>query len=210
MTDTGTQPVIVGVLVSGNGTNLQSIIDRIESGGLLARVACVISNKADAFALERARRHSIPAIHLDHKQFNNREAYDAALVAALEAHNVELVVLAGFMRILTPVIIDAFPNRILNIHPALLPAFPGLHAQQQALDYGVKVSGCTVHFVDAGCDTGPIIIQAVVPVMEGDTEDSLSRRIHKEEHRIYPEAIQLYAQRRLSFEGRCVRIAPAD
>lgn len=210
MTDTGTQPVIVGVLVSGNGTNLQSIIDRIESGGLLARVACVISNKADAFALERARRHSIPAIHLDHKQFNNREAYDAALVAALEAHNVELVVLAGFMRILTPVIIDAFPNRILNIHPALLPAFPGLHAQQQALDYGVKVSGCTVHFVDAGCDTGPIIIQAVVPVMEGDTEDSLSKRIHKEEHRIYPEAIQLYAQRRLSFEGRCVRIAPAD
>lgn len=210
MTDTGTQPVIVGVLVSGNGTNLQSIIDRIESGELLARVACVISNKADAFALERARRHSIPAIHLDHKQFNNREAYDAALVAALEAHNVELVVLAGFMRILTPVIIDAFPNRILNIHPALLPAFPGLHAQQQALDYGVKVSGCTVHFVDAGCDTGPIIIQAVVPVMEGDTEDSLSKRIHKEEHRIYPEAIQLYAQRRLSFEGRCVRIAPAD
>ncbi|MBI5657049.1 MAG: phosphoribosylglycinamide formyltransferase [Geobacter sp.] len=210
MTDTGRQAVAVGVLVSGNGTNLQSIIDRIESGELLARVACVISNKADAFALERARRHSIPAIHLDHRQHQNREAYDAALVDALKSHGVELVVLAGFMRILTPVIIDAFPNRIMNIHPALLPAFPGLHAQQQALDYGVKVSGCTVHFVDAGCDTGPIIIQAVVPVVEGDTEDSLSRRIHKEEHRIYPEAIQLYAKRRLTIEGRCVRIAPAD
>lgn len=210
MTDTGRQAVAVGVLVSGNGTNLQSIIDRIESGELLARVACVISNKADAFALERARRHSIPAIHLDHRQYQNREAYDAALVATLGTHGVELVVLAGFMRILTPVIIDAFPNRIMNIHPALLPAFPGLHAQQQALDYGVKVSGCTVHFVDAGCDTGPIIIQAVVPVVEGDTEDSLSQRIHKEEHRIYPEAIQLYAKRRLTIEGRCVRIAPAD
>ncbi|MSM38370.1 MAG: phosphoribosylglycinamide formyltransferase [Geobacter sp.] len=210
MTDTGRQAVAVGVLVSGNGTNLQSIIDRIESGELLARIACVISNKADAFALERARRHSIPAIHLDHRQYQNREAYDAALVTTLGTHGVELVVLAGFMRILTPVIIDAFPNRIMNIHPALLPAFPGLHAQQQALDYGVKVSGCTVHFVDAGCDTGPIIIQAVVPVVEGDTEDSLSQRIHKEEHRIYPEAIQLYAKRRLTIEGRCVRIAPAD
>jgi len=202
--------VALGVLVSGNGTNLQAIIDRIESGALLASVACVISNRADAYALERARKYGIPAIHLNHKEFTNREAYDSALVAALREHGVELVILAGFMRILTPTIIDAFSNRIMNIHPALLPAFPGLDAQKQAIEYGVKVSGCTVHFVDAGCDTGPIIIQSVVPVLEGDTEESLSQRIHKEEHRIYPEAIQLFAEGRLKVEGRRVLVKSSE
>lgn len=199
--------VRLGVLVSGNGTNLQAIIDRIEAGTLPASVACVISNKAGAYALERARKHGIPAIHLAYKGFDSREAYDAELVRLLQEQGVELVILAGFMRILTPVIIDAFPNRIMNIHPALLPSFPGLDAQKQALDYGVKVSGCTVHFVDTGCDTGPIIIQAVVPVEEGDTEESLSQRIHREEHRIYPEAIRLYAEGELRVDGRRVIVS---
>jgi phosphoribosylglycinamide formyltransferase-1 len=199
-----TTPVRLGVLVSGNGTNLQAIIDRIDEGALSATVVCVISNKADAYALERARKHGIPAVHLAYKGFDSREAYDAELVRILLAHGVELVILAGFMRILTPTIIDAFPNRMMNIHPALLPAFPGLDAQKQALDYGAKVSGCTVHFVDAGCDTGPIIIQAVVPVMEDDTEDTLSQRIHTEEHRIYPEAIRLYSEGKLKVYGRRV------
>jgi len=203
------RPVRIGVLVSGNGTNLQAIIDRSEAGELAAQVACVISNKAEAFALERARRHGIPALHLDHRLYSHREAYDEALVATLADHGVELVVLAGFMRIISPVLIDAFPNAIMNIHPALLPAFPGLNAQQQSLAYGVKVSGCTVHFVDAGCDTGPIIIQTVVPVLEGDTEETLSARIHVEEHRSYPAAIQLFAEGRLRVEGRAVRILPA-
>jgi len=198
--------VKLGVLVSGNGTNLQAIIDRIEAGNLSAHVACVISNKSEAFALERARKHAIPAIHLPYKGFDGREAYDTELVKILRENDVELVVLAGFMRILTPVIIDSFPNRIMNIHPALLPAFPGLDAQKQALDYGVKVSGCTVHFVDAGCDTGPIILQSVVPVLEGDTEEALSQRIHIEEHRSYPEAVRLYTEGRLKVQGRRVVI----
>jgi phosphoribosylglycinamide formyltransferase-1 len=202
-----TRNIKLGVLVSGNGTNLQAVIDRIESGGLSASIACVISNKLQAFALERARKHAIPAIHLGYKGFDSRETYDAELVRVLKEHDVELVILAGFMRILTPVIIDAFPNRIMNIHPALLPAFPGLDAQKQALDYGVKVSGCTVHFVDAGCDTGPIIIQAVVPVEEGDSEETLSQRIHREEHRIYPEAVKLYTEGRLKVNGRQVTVS---
>ena len=196
----------IGVLVSGSGTNLQSIVDACGRGELKARVACVISNKADAFALERARKAGITALHLNHKDHDGRESYDRALVAALKEHQVELVVLAGFMRIITPVLLDAFPMAIMNIHPALLPAFPGLHAQRQALEYGAKVAGCTVHFVDAGTDTGPIIVQASVPVMEGDTEDTLSARIQKEEHRIYPEAIRLYSEGRLRIDGRRVKI----
>jgi phosphoribosylglycinamide formyltransferase-1 len=198
----------IGVLVSGNGSNLQSIIDCIEAGTLPARIACVISNNAGAYALERARRHGIPTLYLDHRLFSGRSAYDAALLEALREHGVELVVLAGFMRIITPVLIDAFPNAIMNIHPALLPSFPGLHAQKQALDYGVKVSGCTVHFVDAGTDTGPVIIQSAVPVFDTDTEETLSSRIQVEEHRSYPEAIRLYASNRLTIEGRKVIIAP--
>ncbi|HML78220.1 phosphoribosylglycinamide formyltransferase [Geobacter sulfurreducens] len=202
------QPLAVGVLVSGNGSNLQAIIDRIEAGSLPAKIACVISNKADAFGLERARKHGVPAIHIDHRTHGGRESYDAALVETLRAHGVQLVVLAGFMRIVTPVLLDAFPNAVMNIHPALLPAFPGLHAQAQALRYGVKFSGCTVHFVDEGTDTGPIIIQAAVPVMDDDDEASLSARIQGEEHRAYPEAIRFFAEGRLRIEGRKVSILP--
>ena len=202
------QPLAVGVLVSGDGSNLQAIIDRIEDGSLPARIVCVISNKADAFGLERARKHGVPAIHIDHRAHGGRESYDAALVETLRSHGVQLVVLAGFMRIVTPVLLDAFPNAVMNIHPALLPAFPGLHAQAQALRYGVKFSGCTVHFVDEGTDTGPIIIQAAVPVMDDDDEASLSARIQREEHRAYPEAIRLFAEGRLRIEGRKVSILP--
>lgn len=198
----------IGVLVSGNGSNLQAIIDRIEEGRLSAQIACVISNNAGAFALERARQHGIPGLYLDHRLFSGRAGYDAALLEALRDYEVDLVVLAGFMRIITPILIDAYPNAILNIHPALLPAFPGLHAQKQALDYGVKISGCTVHFVDPGTDTGPVIIQAAVPVLDNDTEESLSTRIQVEEHRIYPEAIRLYAEGRLKVEGHQVVISP--
>jgi len=198
----------IGVLASGSGSNLQSIIDNIEAGTLQAEIACVISNNAAAFALERAKNHGIPALHIDHRIFTGREAYDAALVETLHEHGVELVVLAGFMRLITPALLDAFPSAIMNIHPALLPAFPGLHAQRQTLDYGAKVAGCTVHFVDAGTDTGPIIIQSAVPVLEGDTEETLSARILVEEHRAYPEAIRLFAAGRLRIEGRRVVIAP--
>ena len=197
----------VGVLVSGSGTNLQAIIDRSESGDLGARVACVISNKADAFALERARNHGIPALYLNHRLFASREEYDAALVSTLREHGVGLVVLAGFMRIVTPVLLDAFPMAVMNIHPALLPAFPGLHAQRQALEHGAKIAGCTVHFVDSGTDTGPIILQAAVPILENDTEEELSQRISTAEHRIYPEAVRLFASGRLSVQGRRVSIS---
>ena len=198
----------VGVLASGNGSNLQALIDRSEDGSLPAEVSCVISNNASAFALERARRHGITAIHLDHRLFSDREAYDKAAVDSLRENGVALVTLAGFMRIISPVLIDAFPNAIMNIHPALLPSFPGLHAQRQALDHGVKIAGCTVHFVDAGTDTGPIICQAAVPVLDGDTEESLSARILVEEHRLYPLAVKLFAEGKLSIEGRRVIVKP--
>jgi phosphoribosylglycinamide formyltransferase-1 len=207
-TDLMATPLAIGVLVSGSGTNLQAIIDQCEAGTIPGQVVCVISNRADAFALERAKKHGIAAIHIHHREFSTREEYDARLVAVLREHGVRLVVLAGFMRIVTSVLLDAFPHAIMNIHPALLPAFPGLHAQQQALNYGVKVSGCTVHFVDAGCDTGPIILQAVVPVLADDDEAALSARIHHEEHRIYPEAVRLFAQGCLTVEGRRVHITP--
>jgi phosphoribosylglycinamide formyltransferase-1 len=198
----------IGVLVSGNGTNLQAILDHCAGGTLSAEIACVISNKAEAHALERARKHGIPTVHIDHRDFPGRAHYDAALVDTLRKHDVGLVVLAGFMRIITPVLIDAFPAAIMNIHPALLPAFPGLHAQRQALEYGVRITGCTVHFVDAGTDTGPIILQSAVAVDTEDTEETLSAKIQLEEHRIYPQAIQLFADGRLKVEGRKVIISP--
>jgi len=190
--------------VSGRGSNLQAIIDNIEKGALSAEIAVVISDQEDAYALERARKHKIPAVHIDAKRYGTRDTYDAALVGELKKRTVDLVCLAGFMRIVTPVLIKAFPNRILNIHPSLLPAFPGLHVQKKALNHGVKFSGCTVHFVDEGVDTGPIIIQAVVPVLDNDTENSLSERILKQEHKIYSRAIQLFAEGRLTIEGRHV------
>ena len=199
----------VGVLASGRGSNLQAIIDAIEADKLAARIAVVISNKKDAQALERARHHGVADVFLDPAPYkdrpDSREAYDRAILAVLKEHNVELVALAGYMKIVTRVLIDAYPNRIMNIHPSLLPSFPGLKAQQQALDWGVKVSGCTVHFVTEGVDTGPIIRQAAVPVQENDTAETLETRILTEEHRIYPEAIQLIADGRLSVEGRRVR-----
>ena len=164
---------------------------------------------ADAYALERARKHKIPAVHVDAKKYQSKEAYDAALVEELRNRKVDLVCLAGFMRIITPVVIKAFSNRIMNIHPSLLPAFPGLHVQKKALDHGVKFSGCTVHFVDEGMDTGPIIIQAVAPVLDNDTEDSLSERILKQEHKIYSRAIQLFAEGRLTVKNGRVFVAGA-
>jgi phosphoribosylglycinamide formyltransferase-1 len=200
------QPCVLAVLVSGNGSNLQAIIDRIESGELNARIACVISNNPAAFALTRAKTHSIPAIVHENSGFKGRAEYDTALVNMLQGYGIELVVLAGFMRILSDVMVNAFPNAIMNIHPALLPAFPGLHAQQQALDYGVKFSGCTVHFVDSGTDTGPIILQTVVPVLQDDTEEMLSARIQAEEHRTFPEAVRLFIEGRITVTGRLVRI----
>jgi phosphoribosylglycinamide formyltransferase-1 len=202
------EAIRIGVLASGNGTNLQTIIDRIEAGALNATIACVISNKSDAFALERARRHNIPAIHLDHRQYDSREAYDSQLADTLRKQSVKLVVLAGYMRIVTPSLLNAFPQAVINIHPALLPSFPGLHAQRQALDHGVRVTGCTVHFVDAGVDTGPIIVQAAVPVLTGDTEETLSKRIQVEEHRLFPLAIELISAGRVQISGRQVKITP--
>lgn len=201
------QKTNIAVLVSGNGTNFQAIVDALETGAITnAQIVCLVSNKPDAFALERAKKHGIPALVLEHRGFKNRQEYDTALVTLLHENKADLVVLAGFMRILSPVMVEAFPNAIMNIHPALLPSFPGLDAQKQALEYGVRYSGCTVHFVDCGTDTGPIILQAVVPVFADDTEESLSARIHGEEHRIYPEAVRLFCDKALEIKGRQVII----
>jgi phosphoribosylglycinamide formyltransferase 1 len=198
--------VPIGVLISGSGTNLQAIIDAIEAGKLDARIEVVLSNKADAQGLTRAQRHGIPTEIFDHKNFASREAYDEAVVDLLRRRGVDLVVLAGFMRLLSPVFIKAYSNRIMNIHPALLPAFPGLKVQEKAVEHGVRFSGCTVHFVNEECDEGPIIIQAVVPVYSDDTGEALAARILKQEHRIYPRAIQLYAEGRLKVVGRKVLV----
>lgn len=201
----------LGVLISGRGSNLVAILDAIERGMLDATVQVVASNKANAAGLERAKERGIRTVYLDPKSFAqepmSREAYDSAMGALLQQHGVECVALAGYMRIVTPVLIRMFPWKILNIHPSLLPAFPGLDAQRQALDWGAKVSGCTVHLVTEGVDEGPIITQVAVPVLEEDTVESLSARILEQEHRLYPQAIQLMAQKRLNLvEGRKVRI----
>ena len=198
----------IAVLVSGSGSNFQALVDHIEAGKIPARIALVVSNKPDAYALKRAEKHGIPTVVHENKGFANRREYDAALVDLLKQHDVSLVILAGFMRILSDVMINAFPHSIMNIHPALLPAFPGLDAQKQALEYGVRFSGCTVHFVDCGTDTGPIILQSVVHVEDNDTEETLAARILKEEHRTYPEAVRLFAEGKLVMEGRRVKILP--
>jgi len=204
----------IGVLASGRGSNLQAIIDAIEAGRLSVTLAVVVSNKADAQALERARRHGTADVFLDPKpyvgQTDGREAYDRAVLEVLRKYDVELVLLAGYMKIVTSVLIEAYRHRMMNIHPALLPAFPGLEVQRKALAWGVKIAGCTVHFVTEGVDEGPIIIQAAVPVLEADTPESLSERILHQEHQIYPRAVQLYAEGRLRVEGRRVHIAPAS
>ena len=200
----------IGVLGSGSGSNMQSIQDAIEAGSLDARIVSVVSDVPDAGILRRAGRHGLDAAHLDPAPFKTKldgEA-EARVIAHLEDRGVDVVVLAGFMRIVKPGLLARFPDRVLNIHPALLPAFTGIAAWRQALDYGAKVAGCTVHFVDAGTDTGPIILQRAVPVLEDDTPESLHTRIQAQEHEAYPEALRLMAAGRLRVEGRRVRILP--
>ncbi len=205
-----TNPLPLGVLVSGSGTNLQAIIDAIEEGRVPAEIRVVVCNRPQALALDRAERHGIAAEVVDHQGFPSREAFDEHVVGILRDKGVEIVCLAGFDRLLSPAFIRAFPDRILNIHPALLPAFPGLHAQRQALDYGVRIAGCTVHIVDEQTDHGPIVIQAAVPVYSDDTEESLTERILAEEHRIYPEAVYLFAEGKIQIEGRWVKIVDEE
>jgi phosphoribosylglycinamide formyltransferase-1 len=192
----------VGVLISGRGSNLQSIIDAVRSGALEATLALVVSNRSDAAGLARAREAGVEAVHLNPREYPDRTAYDRALTELLRARSVDLVCLAGFMRLVGAPLIDAFPDRILNVHPSLLPAFPGLEAQRQALEHGVRVSGATVHLVTAELDGGPIILQSAVPVLDGDTVDSLSARILIEEHRIYPEAIRMVLGGGWRLDGR--------
>jgi phosphoribosylglycinamide formyltransferase-1 len=194
------KPFVLGVLVSGSGTNLQAIIDAIAAGTLKAKLGVVVSNVATAKALDRAKAARVPAIVVDHKAFQSRQEFDAALVEVLQAHGVDCVVLAGFMRLVTPTLLDAFPNRVVNVHPALLPAFPGVRAQRQAVEYGVAVSGCTVHFVDAGTDTGPIIAQAAVPVFDSDDEAKLTARILQKEHELLPLVLQWLVEGRVTVE----------
>jgi phosphoribosylglycinamide formyltransferase 1 len=192
----------IGVLISGSGSNLQAIIDAIAAGRLDARIGVVISNRPEAAGLERAALGGIETLVLSHRGFGTREDYDRALVEALRVRGVELVCLAGFMRLLSPAFVEAFPSAVLNIHPSLLPAFPGLDAQRQALDHGVKVTGATVHLVTAELDAGPIVLQAPVLVRDDDTVESLSARILTEEHRIYPEAIGIVLAGGWRVEGR--------
>lgn len=199
-------PLALGVLISGGGTNLQAIIDAIERRGLPARIRLVVSNRDDVYGVVRARNHKLPTLVVPHTDFSSREDFDRRVVTLLKEHGIELVILAGFMRLLSTVFVRAFPSRILNIHPSLLPAFPGLHAQRQALRHGVRVSGATVHLVDEEMDHGPIVIQAAVPVYADDTEDRLRERILLQEHRIYPEAIKLFAEGRVQMDGRTVRL----
>lgn len=196
----------MGVLASGRGSNFQSIIDSIGSGYLKAKIAVLITDNPEAYAVERARKHNIEALVIRPRDFPDRDTYYSHIAGELKNRNVELVILAGFMRVVGKALIDQYRNRIMNIHPALLPSFPGLHGQKQAADYSVKISGCTVHFVDEGMDTGPIIIQAAVPAYHDDTEESLGRRILAQEHKIFPYAIRLYSEGRISIDGRRVII----
>ena len=206
-----TKPLPIGVLGSGQGSNLQSILDAIQTGTLNVRVACVISDVPGARILNRARQAGIPAEHVDCAPFRTKLDGEAEqrVIEEMKRRGVEVIALAGFMRMVKPGLLGAFPGRIINIHPSLLPAFPGLQAWKQAVDYGAKVSGCTVHFVDAGMDTGPVILQRSVPVLDGDTPDSLHARIQEQEHVAYPEALGLLAASRLRVTGRRVITLPA-
>lgn len=194
----------LGVLISGRGSNLEAILTAVSDGALEARVAVVVSNRPEAPGLEWARGHDVPVAVLSHREFSERAAYDRALVELLHRHGVDTVALAGFDRLITRDFLAAFPSRVVNIHPALLPSFPGLHAQRQALAYGARITGVTVHFVDEQMDHGPIIAQAAVPVLDGDSEETLSARILAEEHRIYPLALQRLARGHLRVQGRRV------
>lgn len=208
-----TTPLRVAVLASGRGSNLQAIIDAIEARQVRAQIVAVISNKNDAVALERARKHGLTDMFVDPKPFagrpDSREAYDRSLLEILQQHEVDLVLLAGYMKIVTAVLVNAYANRMMNIHPSLLPSFPGLDAQKKTIDWGCKLAGCTVHFVTEGVDEGPIIIQAAVPILDEDTPEILAARILVQEHKIYPRAVQLFAEGRLRVEGRRVSIEDA-
>jgi phosphoribosylglycinamide formyltransferase-1 len=195
----------VGVLISGRGSNLQALLDASASGELGGRVAVVISNVAGAAGLARAEKAGVPAVVHDHRG-RSREEHDRAMLGVLQAHGVELVCLAGYMRLLSPVLLEAYPHRVLNVHPSLLPAFPGLDAQRQAWEHGVKISGATVHLVEPGLDTGPIVLQEAVPVLPSDTADDLAARILAAEHRLYPRAVRLLLEGRCRVEGRRVRV----
>ena len=205
-----TAPLRVAVLASGRGSNLQAIIDGIEANQVQASIVAVISNKKDAVALERARKHGLKNLFVDPKPFagqpDGREAYDRSLLAILQQHDVELVLLAGYMKIVTAVLVNAYANRMMNIHPSLLPSFPGLDVQKKAIEWGCKLAGCTVHFVTEGVDEGPIILQAAVPILDDDSPETLAARILVQEHKLYPRAVQLFAEGRLRVDGRRVLI----
>jgi phosphoribosylglycinamide formyltransferase-1 len=196
----------IGVLASGRGSNFQSIIDAINKKTLKAQIVLLVTDNPSAFAVERAKKNNIECLIFSPQDFSSRERIYAKIAQELKNREVHLVVLAGFMRIVGKPLIDAFRNRIMNIHPAILPSFSGLHGQKQAIEYGVKISGCTVHFVDEGMDTGPIIIQAAVPVSYDDSEETLAERILNMEHKIYPEAVRLFSEGRLEVDGRIVKI----
>jgi phosphoribosylglycinamide formyltransferase-1 len=196
----------IAVLASGRGSNFQAVIEAIATGRIPAVCVALITDNPDAYAIERAEKAGVPVLVLDYASFPSKEAYEHVLLAAMQQQKADLFVLAGYMRILGTAIVEAFPQKIVNIHPALLPSFTGLHAQRQALQYGVRVAGCTVHFVDENLDCGPIILQKCVPVLNDDDEDSLAERILIEEHKCYPEAIRLFCENRLKITGRNVRI----
>ncbi len=196
----------IAVLVSGRGSNLQAMIDSIEKGYLKARICAVVSDVGDAYALERARKHGIEAVFIDPEKYSSKDMYEKQVLTVLKKQNAELIILAGYMKILGKTLLQSYKDRILNIHPALLPAFAGLHAQKQAFDHGVKVAGCTVHFVDEKLDGGAIIMQRCVEVKEDDTDETLADRILEQEHKIYPEAVKLFVENRLRIEGRKVKI----
>jgi len=199
----------VAILLSGRGSNMLALVEALGARATGAEPVLVLSNVADAPGLERARALGVRTAVVDGRTVKPRAVHERRVIAILREHSIDLVCLAGYMRLLSPQFVAAFPGRILNVHPSLLPAFPGMHAQRQALEHGVRVAGCTVHFVDEECDAGPIVLQAAVPVLDGDTEDTLAARILEQEHRIYPEAVELWAAGRLAIEGRRVRIRPA-
>ena len=199
-----TNTTVLGVLASGRGSNLQSIVEAIDAGKIKAKIGVVVTDKPEAKALQRAKEAGIPAICVDRKKFADKESFEKELVRTLKEHQVELVILAGFMRILSPYFVHSFKDKIMNIHPSLLPAFAGAHAHRDVLTYGVKVSGCTIHFVDDGMDSGPIILQESVPVLDDDTEETLAARVLEKEHVLYPKAIALYLDGKLVINGRKV------